>query len=290
MSLASPRTMSQKLYELVFSLYSHPHFGILAEPYLVQLLENGSLSLTFQKVGEANVEAFFPEVSQHQIRLISILRRLSNQHLAKELKVLPVNLEDQIRKLSEAKDKKNIQLFEVLKGKLSTAKEEFFKAIDGTERIFEAGKDGYPAFRELNFRPEVLLRMRYNFSETGIQVDPIFNDSVLNGSALQIFDESTAYAIAGSTLIPIPAGLKPSRLRPFGLKKSIEVQSSFSAEYAKKIVLPDLQAGLAILEGNAISEHIPLASAELNFSFNFEGEQLGLFEKKKAVNSDSLPS
>lgn len=239
-------------------------------------------------MGEANVEAFLPEVSAHEIKLISILRKLSNQHLTKELRVQPVQLEDQLRKLSEAKDAKGKQIFEHLKEKVSRVKEEFFHALDGSELLFESGKDGYPAFRQLEFCPETLLRMRYTFSEDGIRVEPVFSLPMLNGAFLQIFDEITAFAIAGSSVVPIPSGLKPSRLRPFGMKKCIEVQKSFSAEYARKIILPDLQAGLAVLEGDAVAEDIPLEAAELAFSFHFEGEQLGLFEKKKALNSASL--
>nr|HPI12188.1 hypothetical protein [Catalimonadaceae bacterium] len=99
--------MASKQFELVFSLYSHPFFGVLFEPYLVQLLENGNRSLSFQKVAEANVDDFYPQVNAHEKKLINILQRLSNQQLAKEFKVLPVNLEAQIQKLSEAKDLKS---------------------------------------------------------------------------------------------------------------------------------------------------------------------------------------
>jgi hypothetical protein len=259
----------------------------MAEPYLIPLLENGSLSLSFQKVGEANVEAFFPEVRPHEVKLISILRKLSNQQLTRELKIQPVQLEDQLRKLSEAKDAKGKLLFEQLKNKISRVKEDFFHALDGSELLFEAGKDGYPAFRQLEFRPDLALKMRYIFSEEGIIVEPVFSLTRLMGSPLLIFDESTPYVIAGNCILPVPTGMKPSRLRPFGQKKCIEVQKSFAAEYSRKIILPDLQAGLAVLEGDAATENIPLEAAELSFSFHFEGEQLGLFEKKKTSISDS---
>jgi hypothetical protein len=282
--------MKRTKFNLVFSFYAHPHFGLMAEPYLIPLLENGNHSLSFQKVGEANVEAFHPEVSAHEVKLISILRKLSNQHLTKELKIQPVQLEDQLRKLSEGKDAKTRQLFEHLKEKITKIKQEFFKALDGTELLFEAGKDGYPAFRKLEFCPGAELKMRYTFSEEGIRVEPVFNMPNLQGSTLQIFDENTAYAIAGQHIVAVPPGMKPSRLRPFGLKKCIEVQKNFSSEYARKIILPDLQAGLAVLEGDAGTEDIPLEAAELAFSFHFDGEQLGLFEKKKPANSAFPPS
>ena len=282
--------MQQTKFNLVFSFYAHPHFGLMAEPYLIPLLENGNHSLSFQKVGEANVEAFLPDVLPHEVKLISILRKLSNQHITKELKIQPVQLEDQLRKLSEGKDAKTRLIFENLKEKITRIKEEFFKALDGTEQLFEAGKDGYPAFRKLEFCTGAELKMRYTFSDEGIKVEPVFNLPNLLGCSLQIFDENTAYAIAGSSIVAIPPGMKPSRLRPFGLKKCIEVQKSFSSEYARKIILPDLQAGLAVLEGDAGTEDIPLEAAELAFSFQFDGEQLGLFEKKKAANTGFPPS
>lgn len=287
--LSSSLYMKRTSFSLVFSFYAHPHFGIMAEPYLIPLLENGNHSLSFQKVGEANVESFLPEVRPHEVKLISILRKLSNQHLTRELKIQPVQLEDQLRKLSEAKDAKGKLIFEQLKDKITRVKEEFFKALDGTELLFEAGKDGYPAFRKLEFCPQAELKMRYTFSGEGIRVEPVFSLPRLLGSSIQILDESTNYAIADNCIIAVPPGLKPSRLRPFGLKKCIEVQKSFASEYSRKIILPDLQAGLAVLEGDAETADIPLEAAELSFSFHFEGEQLGLFEKKKAMSSASLP-
>jgi SNF2 family DNA or RNA helicase len=270
-----------KKFELVFSFYTHPLFGMLAEPFLVQLLENGQLSLTYQKVAEVNAEAFLPDVSRHQVKLISILRRLSNQFLAKELQTPTAQLETQLKKLSEAKDEKGRKLFEYLKGKIQSAKEEFFQAIDGSEKLFESGKDGYPAHKPLEFLPAVKLQMRYFFSPEGIHAEPCFDDVRLNGQPVQLLDEVTPFGIAGNFLFPVPAGMKPSRLKPFALKRAIEIQPSFMAEFSQKIILPDLTSGLAVLEGNAATEEFPLESAEVFFSFKFVGEQLGLYEQGK---------
>lgn len=269
--------MQEKKFELVFSFYPHPLFGILAEPYLVQLLENGQLSLSYQKVAEVNVKAFLPDIPAHFIKLISILQKLSNQQLARDLKLPTAQLESHLQKLSTARDEKGKLLFENLRSKIFRAKEDFIHHLNGTERLFESGKDGYPAARELKFHPEVVLRMRYQFLDGGIIASPFFEDSRLQGQPLQLLDEQTPFAIAGPFLFPIPAGMKPSRLKPFAQKKTIEIQESFSAEFSRKIIVPDLAAGLAILEGNTGTGEYPLDRAELEFSFTFTGKQLNLF-------------
>jgi SNF2 family DNA or RNA helicase len=272
--------MAAKQFELVFSLYSHPSFGVLIEPFLVQLLENGNRSLSFQKVAEANVDDFYPQVSSHEKKLIGILQRLSNQQLAKDFKVLPVHLETQIQKLSDAKDLKSKHLLEHVKGRLSIAKEEFFAALDGTERLFETGKDGYPAGQPLKYRLSTTLKLEYLFTETGLEVRPVFSDSSLKGLPVQVLDENTSVILVGQHLLRLPEGLKPARLRPFGAKRFIEVQQKFAAEYARKILIPDLRAGLAELKGDFTLEKIPLSYADLYFSFEFEGSQLGIFENR----------
>ncbi|HOY97353.1 MAG TPA: hypothetical protein PK509_16540, partial [Catalimonadaceae bacterium] len=275
--------MASKQFELVFSLYSHPFFGVLFEPYLVQLLENGNRSLSFQKVAEANVDDFYPQVNAHEKKLINILQRLSNQQLAKEFKVLPVNLEAQIQKLSEAKDLKSRTLLEHVRNRLSEAKEEFFRLLNGTEKLFEMGKDGYPALSQLTFHPSTSLKLEYTFHPEGIDVKPLFSDSSLKGLPVQVFDESTSVILVGQQLVRLPDGLKPNRLKPFGAKRFIEVQKKFSAEYARKILIPDLTLGIAKLRGEYSLDQIGLSYADLYFSFQFEGAQLGIFENK---NSD----
>ncbi len=280
--------MASKQFELVFSLYSHPYFGVLFEPYLVQLLENGNRSLSFQKVAEANVDDFYPQVNAHEKKLINILQRLSNQQLAKEFKVLPVNLETQIQKLSEAKDLKSKTLLEHVRTRLSDAKEEFFRLLNGTEKLFEMGKDGYPALSQLTFHPSTSLKLEYTFHPEGIDVKPLFSDSSLRGLPVQVFDESTSVILVGQQLVRLPDGLKPNRLKPFGAKRFIEVQKKFSAEYARKILIPDLTLGIAKLRGEYSLDQIGLSHADLYFSFQFEGAQLGIFENK---NTDyKLPS
>jgi len=272
--------MVAKEFELIFSLYSHPFFGVFFEPYLVQLLDNGNRSLSYQKVAEANVADFYPQVSAHEKKLIKILQRLSNQQLAKEFGVLPVKLEAHIQKLSDAKDVKNKNLFEHVCTRLSEAKEEFFRILNGTEKLFEMGKDGYPALSQITFHPATSLKLEYTFHPEGIDVKPLFSDTSLRGLPVQVFDESTSVILVGQQLVRLPDGLRPNRLKPFGAKRFIEVQKKFSAEFARKILIPDLTLGIAKLKGEYTLDQIPLSYVDLYFSFQFEGSQLGLFENK----------
>jgi superfamily II DNA or RNA helicase len=274
--------VKEKKFELVFSFYSHPLFGVMAEPFVVQLLENGQLSLSYQKVSEANIQSFLPGIPAHPVQLISILQKLSNQHLSRELKLPTAQLESQLQKMTAARDEKGKLLFENLKGKIFRAKHEFFRHLQGTERLFESGKDGYPAARELFFVPDVRMKMRYQFLDRQILVEPHFEDPRLQAQPIQLLDEQTPFAMAGSFIFPVPAGLKPSRLKPFSQKKSLEIQDSFTAEFSRKIIVPDLKAGLALLEGNTGTEEFPLEGAELAFSFEFIGRQMDLFQKEQA--------
>jgi superfamily II DNA or RNA helicase len=166
---------------------------------------------------------------------------------------------------------------------MQTAKDQFFRLLDGSERLFESGKDGYPANKELKYMPSSTLKMRYCFSDQGIVAEPWFGESSLQGLPVQLLDEVTPFIIAGTCIVSVPAGLKPSRLKPFALKKAIEVQKSFAGEYARKIILPDLKAGLAVLEGDAVQETIPLERAELEFNFHFEGAQTSIFSPDQAL-------
>jgi len=274
--------MVEKRFELVFSLFSHPVFGVFIEPFLVQLLENGGMSLTFQKVASANVEDFFPQVTAHQKKLITICQRLSNQQLAKEFNVIPVHLETQIQKVSEAKDTKSKSLMEHIRGRLSKAKEEFFALINGSELLYETRKDGYPAGVKISYNPDVTFKLEYFFKEDSLTIRPFFSDQSLRGLPVQVLDESTPIILVGQHLVRLPSTIKPSRLKAFGTKQSIDVQAKFLSEYVRKILIPDLHGGFADIKGNVSIERVPLAATDLYFSFEFEGAQLGIFESKAA--------
>jgi SNF2 family DNA or RNA helicase len=79
-------------------------------------------------------------------------------------------------------------------------------------------------------------------------------------------------------------------MKPFLEKTWVTIQPRFAAEYARKILVPDLEMGIAELNGSYVQETIPLTAADVYFSFEFEGSQLGLFDAQaKGAKDLKLP-
>jgi SNF2 family DNA or RNA helicase len=266
-------------FQLVFSLYSHPLFGILVEPYLVQKLANGSLSLSFQRVAIANLQSFLPDASEHEMSLVKLLQSYSNIHIAKELKVKVGQLDAALLKTSLAKDLKTKALFEHFKQNMTQTKSRFFQALDGSEALFETGSDGYPAARSIEIRKDVSVVFNYNFGPEKLQVKPVFSDKQLDNKAIQVLDAESDLILAGNWLLRLPKELKSARFKPFLDKSEMEIDNRFVKEFCQKFVVNDIRNGLARLEGDVQLEEICEPTSVLNFKFNFIGQQIGLFEE-----------
>lgn len=276
-------------FKLVFSLFAHPVLGVLPEPYLVRLLDNGNLSLTYQKVAEENISDFLPEVSRHERELIQILQKMSQTQLGKILKVNPSQVEAQLVKLSEGKDVRSRPLFELALQRCSEVKMKFFTQLNGTEALYETSKDGYPAGKSLRYRPDLEIKLTYQFHPEGIFISPMIAGRDKPLYHLVVLDESTPVILAGSYLLRLPNGIRPNRFKPFSVKDKIEVQKKFAPEYIKKILIPDLQAGIAELRGDFSLEPVPYRHCDVYFEFRFEGSQLHLFGSQEAAPTLKLP-
>ena len=175
-------------FQLVYSLFSHPVLGILIEPFLIQKLENGGLSLRYQKVSNHNIKDFYPEVSAHELKLISILDHISNQGMAKRINSGISTLEASLQKISHASDTKNKALFQFLRDKITEVKNEFFAELSADDLVFETSRDGYPAHLPLQYRPEVIFQFQFDFQKDVLVVKPEFSAKDLNGKPISILD------------------------------------------------------------------------------------------------------
>lgn len=258
----------------------------MIESYVVQKLENGNLSLSYQKVGEANASYFVPDVGAHEIQLLRILHSYNTTHWAKELKVPVSQLEIQLQKIFKSQDAKSKLLSENMLLRFSQVKAKFFKALNGSETLFETGSDGYPAFRQLTISHRTNLHFSYFFSENGLTISPTIDGTSIGKQQFQVIDPSLPYVLAGNKILELPPALKPTRLKAFSQKAEMEVAPQFVSDYAKKIILKDLNANIARLSGNVRQEILESPALAISFSFQFPTQQLHLFEyPKKAVTS-----
>ena len=253
----------------------------MIEPFLVQELPNGSLSLTYQKVGEANVLDFYPLATAHERNLIKILQQFSSIKMARELKIPAAGIDAHLIKLYQAADPKSKALFSHLKDKASQVKMLFFNNIDGSELLFEMRKDGYPAAVPIYYRSDVRLWLHYQFSSEGIAIRWVTSLSELSGLPVQVLDDTSTVILIGQTALRVPPGLRPVRLKPFSSRQQVDIQPRFMDEYIRKFVLPDLSNGVATLSGNAKQEErLAFSAVNIYFSFSFVGSQLNIFETK----------
>lgn len=275
-------------YQLVFSLVSHPILGVMIEPYVVQELTNGRLSLTYQKVGKANANSFIPDLGPHENQLFAILQSYGPTHWAKELQIPLNQAETHLVKIAQATDLKNKLKIEAIRRQLAQTKKRFFSSLDGSENLYETGTDGYPAFRKLVLKSKSPIIFQYLFGDEGLVVRPVITGVELGKDHLQVLDPEIPYILAGDQILHLPDDIKPTRFKPFLQKKEMQIAPKFVDEFCRKFIVPDLRMGIAQLSGQVHLETLANPKPLLHFRFHFVGVQVELFEQREK-NQVSLP-
>ncbi|MBR9860259.1 ATP-dependent helicase [bacterium] len=69
-------------YKLIFSISNHPYFGVLIEPFVIELTQHKTLSLTYQKLFSGNA-THYDRISAEELEWISILDPIRVEQLVK---------------------------------------------------------------------------------------------------------------------------------------------------------------------------------------------------------------
>lgn len=231
----------QNPFKAVYSLYQHEYLGYLFESFIVELDQEGRLSLKHQNVSSQSAEEFRSGLDTTDFELIELMDVMNQETIMKKFyhkKVAPAEFFMKVYNkekgdkalqstISEYLDERRAKILSLLNGKL----------------VFEMGNDGEPTAQPLEVMQEratVLFHFRRNEDNThyfptikhaGEKLDWQYKDA-------QILCRHPAWMLLQNKIYNFEKNVDGKKLKPFLNKKFIVIPKNLEEDYYKKFVAP----------------------------------------------------
>ncbi len=256
-------------FELIYSLYEHEYLGYLLESFVVQLNDNGELSYSHQNISSKNAREFASKLTETDYKAIKLMDEIQQEHVAHYfqkkkqkpeeffLKTYDKNVGDEVlqREIQAYVERRRSQIMPLLIGK----------------RLFEMGKDGEPAWKEIEVIEEkatVLFHFRKNDDNTHyfptIKLKDEKVEFLNNGSYL--LSSEPAWLVANDQLFTFKKPVNGGKLKPFLKKKFILIPKDIEETYYKKFVGPLISEFDVYAKGFDIVTHKPSPTPKITVS------------------------
>jgi SNF2 family DNA or RNA helicase len=226
---------SDKPFQIVYSIYSHEFLGLLIESFVVQLDEQGRLSLAHQNISSANASEFDTGLDKTDYELIKIMDSTNPEKLVKPyIKRGNIRPKEYLHKIFDPKteDKKTQDLLEVV---LEKKRSQIMPLLIG-KRFFEMGSDGNPIGKEIIINAEratVLFHFHKNEEDTHYWPSIKFKGEKLEWQYKNgyLICNEPAWLIVNGQLFHFEKGIDGKKLKPFLSKKFIVIDKRIEPSY-----------------------------------------------------------
>ena len=226
-------------FQLIYSLYEHEYLGYLLESFVVQLDEKGRLTLQHQNISSKNAMEFGAALNEIDYELIELMDEMQQEYIVLKFYKQRIKPADFFFKIYD-KEKGDKVLQESIAHHLEQRRAKILERLGG-KRVFEMGRDGEPAWKEISWEGEkakVLFHFRRNEDNThyfptmkhkGEKVDWQYNGSFL-------ICHEPAWLVVGNKLLRLAKNVDGKKLKPFLNKKFIVVPRKVEETYYEKFV------------------------------------------------------
>lgn len=274
---------ANKPFRLVFSLNTDTELGAVIEPYVVQLNENQTLSLTYQKI-YANTLGAFEKVMDREdkaiIKLTSeytpdiITKKFSKKKDLRPQEFIAKHLDDKLLKdvVRPYIEEKIIRCLELLNEK----------------QLWLRSKAGNPAHQPIEIADtEVSTHFHFHKNEEGTKYYPSFRfgDEKLSfvNKEVTLLTNHPCRLLLNNKIYSFEKKLEGKKLTPFFTKWNIQIPRASESTYFKRFVSQLVENHTVIADGFKIYNYNSPPSALLKFeiAWNNEAQLQLLFDYKK---------
>ena len=227
-------------FQLIYSLYQHEYLGYLFESFVVQLDEKGRFTFQNQNISAKNAKEFASGLSEKDYEIIKLMDEIQQEAVVLKFYKKKVKPIDFFLKVYN-KESGDQALQEAIAIYLESRRVQILGQFDEGHQIFEMGKDGDPAGKQIHYQPEkasVLFHFRRN--EDNTHYFPTIKhlgeklEWQYNGSYLVSQDE--AWMVVNDKLISFQKNVDGKKLKPFLNKKFIVIPRKVEETYYQKFV------------------------------------------------------
>jgi hypothetical protein len=231
---------SDQPFEIVYSIFSHEHLGLLFESFAVQLDERGRLSLAYQNISSANAREFDSGMNKADYELIKLMDSMQPEVVIKPyMKKGNLRPKDFLAKVFDPKtEDKMIQ--ELLFKNIEIKRSKILPLLIG-KRLFEMATDGNPTWKEIQVNADpahVVFHFEKNEYNTQYFPRVTFKNTPLDWQHKggYLICKDPAWLIVNQQLYHFAKGIDGKKLQAFLTKSRVMVERRFEPEYYRKFV------------------------------------------------------
>lgn len=264
------RVDSNKPFTLVYSFCKHEFLGYLIEPHVVQLNQDGSFSLTYQRIFSNTASEFSKLLDETDLKLIKMLEEIEQSQIIKRF------YKKNIRPSVYFSTIFNEKVFEVIRPKIEVTLKKALKLLMG-KSLFLMSKQGWPVDQALTLAEEpcsVLFHFRRNEEEVryfptlkykGERIEFMFKEA-------QIIINQPAILLLDNVLHHFDQDVEGKKLSPFLNKRFISISKSAENSYFKLFVGPLIEKHNVYAQGFDIKTQHNETTPLLELSTNEKGQ------------------
>ena len=258
-----------KPFELIYSLFNHEYLGYLIESFVVQLNEKGELTYSHQNISSKNAEEFSSGLDENDYQIIKLMDQIQRDQVAHHFQKKKQKPEEFfLRTFDKTVGDKILQ--GEIEAYVERRRSQILALIHG-KRLFEMGKDGDPAWKEIDVVDEkatVLFHFRKNEDNTHyfptIKLKGEKVEFLSNGSYLLC--KESAWLVANDQLFTFQKPVSGGKLKPFLNKKFILIPKDIEETYYQKFVGPLISEFDVYAKGFEIVTHKPKPTPKITVS------------------------
>ncbi|MCU0448874.1 MAG: SNF2 family helicase [Bernardetiaceae bacterium] len=284
-------------FQIVYSLFRHPHLGYLFESFAVQSNANGELTLAYQNISAENAHDFATGLDDDDYELIRLMDSIQQDQIARKYANKRMPPVDFLLRTFDAKvNNKDLQktITKEIETKRARIMELLIKAaganLEGVrpKPLYAMANDGTPTGRLITIEPEP-ASIRFHFERTpeSTVYYPTMKhagqkvDFQLKGAVL--ICDAPAWLLLNHRLYAFLPALEGPKLQPFLDKRNINIARKFEEMYYRQFVMSLVETFDVRAQGFQIENFQTEPQAELILVDQPTATQGNLFGQADAV-------
>lgn len=262
------RVDSSKPFKLVYSLCKHEFLGYLVEPHVVQINQDGSLSLTYNRLFTNTAKEYSKSFDEGDWDLIRLCEEIEQGQIIKRFYKRSIRPSEYFSGVFDE------DLYAVIRPKIEEKLLRIFDLLRGRP-FYLMSKEGWPVETPINFaehRVSVLFHFRRSEHELRyfptLKYDGYRIEFMYKGA--EIITNEPAGLLLENTLYFFEKNIEGRKLAPFLNKRFISIPRSAEQNYVKKFIAPLIERYHVYAEGFDIKTIQYQAIPVIEFQYHSE--------------------
>lgn len=228
-------------FQIIYSLFEHEYLGYLVESFVVQLDDNGKLTLQHQNISAHNSSEFAKGLDETDYKIIEIIDTIQQDAVIRKFYKGKIKPRDFFFKFYKS-EKQDKLLQNTIQNYLEKRRSEILQLIHG-KLLFEMGNDGEPTWKQievLNPTSTILFHFRRNEDNTHYFPTIKYNDEKVEfqGKKSFIICREPAFMVCEDKLYSFSKYVDGKKLVPFLKKRFVVIPKKVEDTYYRNFIAP----------------------------------------------------